>query len=290
MIMMINVLFGSNLVVSKLGMATVPPLLFTSLRFAVVAVALSWALRVRRDQMAAVAIVAVTMGAIHFTLFYLGLALADDVSTVAIAVQLVAPLATVLSVVFLGESVGWRRWTGIALAFAGIMILGFDPRVILYLDALLLVIAGALSAAIGILFLKRLRGVGVFEQQAWLAWISAPILFVLSLIYEADHVQIVASMDMILWSAVLYSAFGTSVIAHGSLYYLLQRYEVSLIMPMSLLSTVFAIVMSVWLLNDLLTTRMILGGIVTLSGVAVVARRGRPSDPVPAPADGSVTP
>ena len=69
-------------------------------------------------------------------------------SIVAIAGQLGVPFATILSIVFLSEAVHWRRWTGIALSFAGIVVIGFDPRVVSHVDGFLAVVVAAFVGSI----------------------------------------------------------------------------------------------------------------------------------------------
>jgi len=46
----------------------------------------------------------------------------------AIVGQLGVPIATVLSIVFLGEQVHWRRGLGIALTLAGALVVMWDPK------------------------------------------------------------------------------------------------------------------------------------------------------------------
>ncbi|MFP5469347.1 MAG: EamA family transporter, partial [Alphaproteobacteria bacterium] len=66
---------------------------------------------------------------------------------------------------------------------------------------------------------------------------------------------------------------GTSLIGHAGMYYLLQRYEVTQTAPLTLLSPVWGVVFGVTLLGDTITTRIILGGAMTLIGVAIVSSR-----------------
>jgi len=57
------------------------------------------------------------------------------------------------------------------------------------------------------------------------------------------------------------------------MYFLIQRYEVSLVGPLTLLAPVLGIIFSVTLLGEGLTWRIVAGAVVTLAGVAVVAAR-----------------
>ena len=125
----VNLAFGLNLVASKFVLSELPPLAFVALRFAVVLVILAPFLRVQRGQMPVLLGVGLLMGTVHFALLIFGLQQAADVSTVAILVQLGVPLSTLMSVLFLGEVIRWRRTLGIAVSFLGVMIIGFDPRV-----------------------------------------------------------------------------------------------------------------------------------------------------------------
>ncbi|HKL63962.1 MAG TPA: DMT family transporter [Woeseiaceae bacterium] len=284
LVLAVNLVFGFNLVAAKFAMEQLPPLAFASLRFLLLFLVLFPVLKIMRGRMLLITSVALSMGALHFTLIYQGLSMAEDVSTVAIALQLAVPFSTVLSIVFLGEQVRWKRWTGIAVAFAGVMIIGFDPRVLGYLPALAFVIAGALMAAAGMLLMKKLEGVSVFELQGWLATISWPLLAAASLGLEDNQAAAIAGVDAMGWAAVGFSAIGASLFGHGATYYLVQRYDVSLISPLMLMSTLFGVMFGVLLLDDQLTVRIVTGGALTLGGVLLITLRS-PSQPASAALD-----
>lgn len=273
LVLAVNLAFGMNIVASKYALGQAPPYAFAAARFLLVLLILFPFLKLVRGQMKLVLGTSLAMGVLHFGLIYQGLARADDASTVAIAVQLAVPFSTVLSIAFLGERVGWRRWLGMLLAFSGILVVGFDPRVLGYADALVLVIAGAFAAAVGIILMKKMDEVGVFELQAWIAALACPGLALFSVAAEHDQMVLLQGMNALAWTALVFSALGTSVFGHGGMYWLLQRYDVSLISPMMLLASVFGIVFGVLLLGDQLTSRMLLGGAITLGGVLVISLR-----------------
>ena len=276
----INLIWGLNVVAVKVGVNHFPPFMLTGLRFGILLILLAPFLEWYRGQMGTVFIVALTTGTLHFGLLFLGFSRIDEVSTAAIAIQLFAPFSTILSVIFLRESVGWRRVLGIALAFGGVTIIGFDPEVFGYLDGLVLVVVAAFSMAVGTTFMKRLRHVSVFGLQGWLALISTPFVLLLSAGLETGHVAALKSAGSTTWIAVGYTALAASLIGHGGSYYLIQRYPVSVIAPFTLLTSVFAVLFSVTLLGDQLTWRIILGGVVTLLGVYIVAMRQRTKSPM----------
>jgi O-acetylserine/cysteine efflux transporter len=66
-----------------------------------------------------------------------------------------------------------------------------------------------------------------------------------------------------------------SLIGHSTWYYLVARYPVTGLAPITLLTPLFGVVFGVTLLGDQLTTRVIIGGAITLVGVYIVIRRER---------------
>ena len=273
LIAVINLVFGFNLVLSKLALEYIGPLTFLSIRFAMVAAVTCAFLRVDRSQFLKVIVVAISLGAVHFGMSYIGLGKAGDAATMGVAVQLMVPLATLLSIIFLGERVGWRRSLGMLLAFAGVLVMSFDPRVFAYVDAFLWVFGGAVAAAIGTVLMKTLRNVGAFQLQAWTAVVTTPCLFGAALVVEDPGVAGVPAMPLWIWAILLFSGVGTSVIGHGGFYYLLQRYPVSQVAPLTLAAPVITAILGVLILDDVITPQIALGGLGTLAGVLVLVSR-----------------
>lgn len=271
----INLVWGAAPIVLKLGFAEVPPLTLIALRFMLLSAVLLPVTKWHAGRMRLVALIAITAGALQFAFFMSGVALAHDVSPIAIASQLNVPFATLLSIIYLGEVVRWRRWLGILLSVAGGLVVAFDARVVSYLDAFAIATVGAFIGAVSMVLMRQLKDVGTFEMQAWIAHISWPTLLVLSAIFESHQIEAVRQAGAMPWLAVVYTAFGSSLVAHGGFYWMLQRYEVSRLAPFLMLAPLFTIALGVAVLGDVLTSRMIIGGLVTLAGVAIITVRDR---------------
>ncbi|MEM7611075.1 MAG: DMT family transporter [Pseudomonadota bacterium] len=272
----VNLAFGLNLVAAKFVLFEMPPMAFAALRFAIVLLVLAPVLRVHRGQMGVLVAVGLLMGTLHFAFITTGIAVAEDVSTVAILIQLGVPFATLMSVWFLGETIRWRRWLGISLSFAGVLIIGFDPRVFDYWPAVALVTASAFVGAAGLTLMKGKVTVDAFQLQGWLAVVAFPTLAMLSLATESGQVAAMINLSPLAIGCLIFSALGASLLGHGGTYQLLRHYDLSLVSPLMLLATVFGVVFGVLLLDDVVTLRMILGGSVTLAGVLLITlRNGR---------------
>ncbi|MGH8136561.1 MAG: DMT family transporter, partial [Steroidobacteraceae bacterium] len=250
-----------------------PPVFVGFLRFLIVGlVVLPW-LRVRRGEMRRLLIAAVFSGGLQFAIMYTGVALSGNMSSVAIAGQLGVPFATILSVAILGERIHWRRTLGIILSFAGVVVLGFNPDVIRSWQGLALVVLGAFIGAIGLIAIKRVRNLDALELQAWLSWGSLPVFLLLSLWLEDGQVESLRNIDLTGAAAVLYSALFASLFAHTAYFALIHRYPVSSVAPLTVLGPVFSVAFAILFLGDVLDWRMLIGGVMTLTGVAVIVMR-----------------
>lgn len=266
--------WGFNFVASKVGVNQFPPLFFVGLRFGVLLLCLLPFLRWAPGRMRDVILIALFNGAFHFGLLFVGIAL-TEASVVAIVVQLNAPFATMLSIVLLGEVVRWRRWSGIALTFLGVAIISVEPHVLDAPAGVLFSAAAALSGAFAAILMRRLTNVGAFQLQSWTALVTAPALLAASFFLETGQVEAVASADLMAWGALLYTTFGASLIGHNVYYWLLQRYEVSLLAPLTLLSPILGVFFGITILDEPLTTRILIGAAIAFAGVAILALRNK---------------
>jgi O-acetylserine/cysteine efflux transporter len=71
----------------------------------------------------------------------------------------------------------------------------------------------------------------------------------------------------------LFTALVSSLIAHTGYYWLVRRYPVTSVSPLTTLSPVFGVAFGVLLYGDALSARILLGGLATLIGVTIIARR-----------------
>lgn len=264
---LIGVIWGSNFIVAKMALVHIPPIFFTVLRFSLLALLLLPWLKYRRDVMPQILTIAIIGGAFHFALIFMAMAYSGDIAPIAIAAQLNVPFATILSVIFLGEVLGFWRALGVGTAISGVIIMGFDPAVFEYKFALLLVLGSSFTQAVGFVLMRRIDGVGVFEMQAWMALVSAVCLCGFTLVLEQGQIAGALASGWIGVGAVIYNAVAVSLIGYGGMYYLIQRYPVTRVVPLWLLAPVWGAIGGVIFLNDTVTILMVVGGALTLSGV-----------------------
>ena len=269
----INLLWGSMFVAAAIGLREFPPILFTGIRFGLLALLLFVFLRVPRSQVAPLVRIGLVMGAGMYLTLYLSVALAENTASIAVFSKLEVPFALLLGVVLLGERIGPRRIAGISIAMLGAIIITFDPAAFDDLPALFWMAVSCAFSAYGFIQVRRLGKIHPFTIVAWVSVVSAPILLTTSLAFESNQLQVMHEASWRGWLALVYTAIMSSVVANSGLYYLLHRYPVSQVTPFGLLSPIFAVIGGMLFLDDVLTLGLILGGSLILFGVAWINRR-----------------
>lgn len=266
-----NALWAFNFIAIKVGTLHFEPIWFTSLRFALLLVLLGPLLRVIAGQSYQLITIGVVVGAAHFSFMMLGVKAAPDVSSTAILTQLYVPFSAIFASIFLAEKVQWTRWLGIACACGGVALMSFDPVIFKHPQAAVMIIIAALLLAIGTILMRRVTGVGVLQLQAWIALSALPVLLPLSLALETQHLETINTADWLEWGTVAYAAIASSLLGHGIVFYLLQRYPVSITTPVMLLTPLMAIGFGILIWGDQPSARLLGGGALILLGVVIVS-------------------
>ena len=266
--------WGLNIVITRWVVfdAAVPPIFFAAIRFLSVAVLLIPFLRPFPKDLKTLFLISFFIGSGHFALLFVGLANAEA-SAAAIVSQLGVPFATLMSMAFLGETVGWRRGLGIMLAFAGVLLIAVDPKSFTISVGLLYIVAAAFIGSVGGILMKRMTPIPALQLQAWIGLFSFAPLFVVSAFLEQGQLQTFSTGGWSVWAATIFAVVGVSIFGHGAFYYLIKKYDISLLSPLTLMTPVWGVVLSILLLNDAITGQLVLGSIVSLGGVLVIAVR-----------------
>lgn len=264
--------WGLNLVLTRWVVQDVPPFFYAFMRFGLIALVLTpWLLPAPR-QLGTVALVGLCIGAFNFLFLFLALKL-GTASSVALAGQVGLPFTTILSMMFLGERIGWRRGLGMGLAFAGVVIIAFRPDSLGFSAGVILAIASAFIGSVGGVLMKRMEQIPVLTLQAWVAMVSWPVMLVATGASETGQLAAVGSMGAAFWWVVGFSVFGVSIFGHGMFYDIVKRYEVTQVAPLTLMTPVWAVAIGAAVLHEPLTPQLLTGGALALTGVFMIAVR-----------------
>ena len=271
----INVLWGSMFIAASIGLGEFPPVFFTGIRFLLLLICLCVFIKVPKQFVIPLLNIGLLMGVGMYLTLYISIALAENTSSIAIFSKLEVPFAIIFGVVLLKEHIGIRRVAGIVIAMTGAAIISFDPAAIDDLPALFWMAVSCAFAAYAMIKVRELGEIHPLTITAWVSLVGAPALLLTSFLFESNHWLVLQNASAVGWSALIYTAVVSSIIAHSGLYFLLQRYPVSQVAPFSLLSPVVAVIGGVLILDDALTPALILGGCLILFGVGWIIRRSK---------------
>ena len=287
LVLLICLFWAVNFLTSAHALREVPPFLFTAMRMGLLALLLAAFMRVPpRSQWGRLFAVAMCNGVLHFGTSFLAIQLAGNLSSPAIVTQTYVPMAVLLAWWWLGERFAWRTALGIALSFAGVLVLGFDPMVLAQPAALFVMMGSSLMVAIGTVLMRRLSGIGLVDQQGWTAVLSLLPLLAISAVFEPGSFAALRDASAIAWGAAIYAAVFSSLLGHGVFYWLVQRHPVATVTPYLLLTPVLAVLLGILFWGDRPGLALWIGGAMVLGGVLVIAlRAGMRQRPLPAAED-----
>jgi drug/metabolite transporter (DMT)-like permease len=184
---------------------------------------------------------------------------------------LLPAFVTILSVVFLKERVGWRRWGAVVLGFAGVLVVlrpGFREINPGHVGALV----GALASAVTIVMLRAL---GAREKRVSLygAGLIGPLLGSLAMMVP-DFAWPSAEQWVFLLGYGLLAAAGNALLMLAS-----GLAPASLVAPPQYSQMVWALSFGHWVFHDTLDAPMILGVAIIIAAGAVTFLREKKRQP-----------
>jgi len=269
-------IWGFGFTLAKAALAGFPPIFLMALRFTLTALALVWFVRPPVGHLGRVALISTVGAGIQYSITFTGLK-GLDASAAIIIIQLESAFAALFAAVFLRDMIGWRRGIGMALAFTGVLILAGEPSIQGAYVSAGMVVVGAILFAAGQVMTKALKGaVGSFQLTAWIAVFAVPQLFLATFLFEADHWTHLRNAEPVVWIAILYLGLIMTALGYSLWYRLINEYSINLVMPFTLLLPIVTVLSAMVLLGERPAPIVLLGGAVTVIGVAVIILRDNP--------------
>lgn len=274
LMIMAQALWGANFAVIKLGVADWPPLFFVSIRMTLVALLLVPIVGLpRREHLPTLLRMCFILGVVHWGTLFTGLK-TTDAATTSIVIQIQVPISALLATWLQQDKLGWRRWSGIAIAFIGIAVIVGTPQFAGgWRGALLIFVAACAWAAANIDVKKLSASVDGWRLNAWTGLIAAPMTFASSLALEHGQWQAITHIDLRVGLAFAYQVVIVTTLCYGIWYGMMRRYPMSMVMPFTLSEPVFGAAAAILALGEPLTARLIIGTVITLAGLAIIVLR-----------------
>ena len=267
--------WGTNFVVIKLALATLPPLFFGVLRFAFALLPAVFFIRRPAVPWSHLVAYGLLIGAGQFGLLYVAMgrggqgAISPGLASLVIQVQVFFTIG--LSIVLAGEKVQRFQWLALAMAVAGLGVIAAHTDAATTPLGLGLVLLAALSWAGGNTVARRSGRVDMLAYVVWSSAFALPPLLLLSLWLEGPALVWTGLQAATpgVWAAVLWQSVGNSLFGYAAWGWLLARHPAATVVPMALLVPVFGMTASALVLREPLPGWKLGAAALVLGGLAL---------------------
>lgn len=274
LILLVIFLWGSNFVAIKIGVEAIDPLVLLAMRFTVAGLIfipfMKWPGWVKARQ---IMLVGLLMGPLHQGLLYIALTYLDA-GLVSIIMKSNVIMVTLIGWFFLKETVGWRTWAGIGVGLLGVVVIFGAPSAGAAPIGYILALLSAFFISLTYVAQKKLDAVHPPTYIALMCLPVAPFIMLSSVLIEGT--QWTQNLDGIDWKTVGGVVFYQAIIlslSHMLWQSMIAKMPLSQLVPWTLLIPVVALGTSVLFLNEPITPTIIIGGLLTISGVGIVTFR-----------------
>jgi O-acetylserine/cysteine efflux transporter len=269
--LLVVAVWGTNFVVIKAALATLPPLLFAALRFALAFAPA--ALFVARPDVPWRTLVAygTLIGAGQFGLMFIAMRADITPGLASLVIQTQVFFTIGLAMLFNRERLKRMQVVALALAACGLGVIAWHTDASTTPLGVALVLCAALCWAAGNTVAQRAGKVPILGFMVWSSLFAVPPLLVLSLLQEGPTAmaQGLAHAGWGTWAAVVWQSLGNTLFGYGAWAWLMARYPAATVSPMALLVPVFGMGASVLLLSEALPGWKLGAAVLVIGGLAI---------------------
>ncbi len=264
-------IWGSNFVVIKYALHTLPPMTLAVLRFAFALVPACFFLRRPAVGWRNLAGYGVLIGVGQFGMLYLAMRSQISPGLASLVVQTQVFFTLLLAMRIRKEQVLGAQWLGLALAAGGVGVIVTHTDGTTTALGIAMVLTAAFSWACANLLTQRAGRIDMLAYVVWSSAFAVPPLLVLALLIDGPQAMSagLAASDLGTWAAVLWQAVGNTLFGYGAWSWLLARHPAGRIVPMALLVPVFGMGSASLLLGEPLPGWKLTAAALVMAGLAI---------------------
>lgn len=280
---LVTVLWGVNFLAIHASLAQFPPLFLVALRFALIAVPTMLLVPRPRVPVRWLLLYGLGFGTLQFLFLYLGMAAGFPTGLASLVLQASAPFTVVLGAVFLREGWGAARLVGVAVATAGLAVVGLSYGATAPFAPFALVLLGALGWSLGNLASRQARAERPLHLVLWMSVVPPLPMLALSLAVEGpgrvgDALSTsLTAQALPAWIGLAYTVLLGTLAGSGIWVWLMARHPAGAVAPFSMLVPVVGLATAWLVLGETPGLGELVGGALVIAGVIAASRTGRPS-------------
>lgn len=268
--LLVVLIWGVNFSFIKIGLEELPPILFSALRFAIVALPAVLFIPFPKTSIWHVVGVGLFLGVFKFGLLFIAMKQDASAGISSLLLQAQVFFTVALSVLILKESVTKPQLFGISISLIGFTTIALNVGGNITALGLSMLLLAALFWGFSNLIMKRMKEVNLLHFMVWVSLIPPIPLLLLSYYMETDSpVELLLGTSTSTWGALAFVSYLSTLLAFAVWGKLLSLYSAAIVTPFALLIPISGIITSALMLGERLTTDEVIGALLIMFGLSV---------------------
>ncbi|CAM3747453.1 EamA family transporter [Vibrio aquimaris] len=268
--LLVVIIWGVNFSIIKIGLEELPPLLFSALRFTVVAIPAVFFIPFPKTSIWNVLGVGLFLGVLKFGFLFFAMKSDASAGLSSLILQAQVFFTIGLSIFIFKEKINQGQIIGIVLSSLGFSLFFIEAGTNITMLGLVLILMAAFFWAISNVIMKKTKDINLLNFMVWVCLIPPLPLLVLSYYTETSTpIELVLSASAKAWSALIYVSYASTLVAFAIWGWLLRNYTAVSVTPFALLIPVVGIITSSFVLQERLTNMELIGTLLIMSGLVI---------------------
>jgi O-acetylserine/cysteine efflux transporter len=273
---LVVMIWGLNFSIIKIGLEELPPILFSALRFALVALPAVFFVPFPKTSIWNVVGVGVFLGVLKFGCLFVAMKSDASAGLSSLLLQAQVFFTIGFSVLFYKEHITKSQLLGVIIASLGFSLFFVNAGQNITYVGLILILLAAFFWSISNLIMKKIKDVNLLHFMVWVCLIPPlPLLFLSYVTESSDPVSIILSTSLNTWIALVYVSLVSTLVAFAIWGKLLKSYSSIKVAPFALLIPVIGIIASNIILDERLSLIEYAGGILIMLGLVFCVLGGK---------------
>jgi O-acetylserine/cysteine efflux transporter len=268
--LLVVVIWGVNFTVIKVGLEELPPLLFSALRFFVVAIPAILLIPFPKTSLWNVLGVGLVLGVVKFGLLFISMNVGISAGLASLLLQGQVIFTIGLSVLIYKERLNLPQVIGLTIAMTGFgFFLGNSSGNTTFLG-LVLIISAALAWGCSNIIMKRVGKVNLLHFMVWVSAVPPlPLLFLSYFTETQSPITLITSASLSAWLSIAYVGFISTLLAFALWGRLLSSYPAATVTPFALLIPIVGMLTSGLFLGERLEVSEMFGALLVMCGLII---------------------
>lgn len=268
--LLVVIIWGVNFSIIKIGLEELPPLLFSALRFTVVAIPAVFFIPFPKTSIWNVLGVGLFLGVLKFGFLFFAMKADASAGLSSLILQAQVFFTIGLSVFIFKEKINKGQIIGVLVSSLGFSLFFIESGKNITLLGLALILMAAFFWAVSNVIMKKTKGINLLHFMVWVCLIPPLPLLVLSYYTETSTpIELVLSASVKAWSSLIYVSYASTLVAFAIWGWLLRKYPAVSVTPFALLIPVVGIITSSFILQERLNNMELIGTLIIMSGLVI---------------------